>query len=82
MQAELDSVKLFVITSFSITFVCLKQWRIGKKKNNIFSHCVLNVYFNAFCRVIEYVDHLHEHFFDAVKIESGNYVLPEVQHNL
>ncbi|GAA5522142.1 L-fuconate dehydratase [Aliifodinibius salicampi] len=28
-------------------------------------------------RMIEYVDHLHEHFKDPVKIENGHYVLPE-----
>ncbi|SDI21991.1 L-fuconate dehydratase [Actinokineospora alba] len=27
-------------------------------------------------RVIEYVDHLHEHFVDPVRIENGNYVTP------
>ncbi|HVK21807.1 MAG TPA: L-fuconate dehydratase [Actinokineospora sp.] len=27
-------------------------------------------------RVIEYVDHLHEHFTDPVRIENGNYVTP------
>ncbi|WP_263730715.1 enolase C-terminal domain-like protein [Cellulomonas sp. SG140] len=27
-------------------------------------------------RVIEYVDHLHEHFLDPVRIESGHYVAP------
>ena len=29
-------------------------------------------------RVIEYVDHLHEHFIDPVKIRHGHYLLPEV----
>ena len=29
-------------------------------------------------RVIEYVDHLHEHFIDPVKIRRGHYLLPEV----
>ncbi len=28
-------------------------------------------------RVIEYVDHLHEHFLDPVRIVRGNYMLPE-----
>ncbi|CAA9398003.1 MAG: L-fuconate dehydratase [uncultured Rubrobacteraceae bacterium] len=28
-------------------------------------------------RVLEYVDHLHEHFLDPVKIKSGRYVPPE-----
>lgn len=28
-------------------------------------------------RVIEYVDHLHEHFRDPVKIRAGNYLLPQ-----
>ena len=28
-------------------------------------------------RVIEYVDHLHEHFRDAVRIRRGHYLLPE-----
>ncbi len=28
-------------------------------------------------RVIEYVDHLHEHFFDPVKIHRAHYMLPE-----
>ena len=28
-------------------------------------------------RVIEYVDHLHEHFIDPVSIVSGHYVLPQ-----
>ena len=28
-------------------------------------------------RVIEYVDHLHEHFLDPVRIENGHYVAPE-----
>lgn len=27
-------------------------------------------------RIIEYVDHLHEHFIDPVVIENGNYILP------
>jgi L-fuconate dehydratase len=27
-------------------------------------------------RVIEYVDHLHEHFVDPVRIETGRYVAP------
>jgi L-fuconate dehydratase len=27
-------------------------------------------------RVIEYVDHLHEHFVDPVTIRRGNYVAP------
>src|ERR671918_1887608 len=27
-------------------------------------------------RVIEYVDHLHEHFIDPVTIRRGNYVAP------
>jgi len=27
-------------------------------------------------RVIEYVDHLHEHFLDPVRIESGRYMVP------
>jgi L-fuconate dehydratase len=29
-------------------------------------------------RVIEYVDHLHEHFLTPVRIERGRYMLPEV----
>ncbi|MFI6499299.1 enolase C-terminal domain-like protein [Nonomuraea typhae] len=29
-------------------------------------------------RVIEYVDHLHEHFLDPVVIENGNYVAPSL----
>lgn len=28
-------------------------------------------------RVLEYVDHLHEHFIDPVRIENGRYVAPE-----
>ncbi len=28
-------------------------------------------------RVIEYVDHLHEHFLDPVRIRRGRYLLPE-----
>jgi L-fuconate dehydratase len=28
-------------------------------------------------RVIEFVDHLHEHFRDPVKIRSGHYLLPD-----
>ncbi len=28
-------------------------------------------------RIIEYVDHLHEHFVDPVKIKNGNYMPPE-----
>lgn len=28
-------------------------------------------------RIIEYVDHLHEHFLDPVKIQNGAYMLPE-----
>jgi len=28
-------------------------------------------------RVIEYVDHLHEHFLDPVKVEKGRYIPPE-----
>lgn len=28
-------------------------------------------------RVIEYVDHLHEHFLDPVKMKNGRYVVPE-----
>jgi L-fuconate dehydratase len=28
-------------------------------------------------RVIEYVDHLHEHFLDPVRIRNGHYLLPE-----
>jgi L-fuconate dehydratase len=28
-------------------------------------------------RVIEYVDHLHEHFVDPVSIVRGHYVLPQ-----
>jgi len=27
-------------------------------------------------RVIEYVDHLHEHFTDPVRISSGHYLAP------
>lgn len=29
-------------------------------------------------RIIEFVDHLHEHFKDPVKIEKGNYVTPKL----
>lgn len=29
-------------------------------------------------RIIEYVDHLHEHFLDPVKIRNGNYVVPQM----
>jgi L-fuconate dehydratase len=29
-------------------------------------------------RVIEYVDHLHEHFRDSVKIRNGHYVVPQL----
>ncbi len=29
-------------------------------------------------RIIEYVDHLHEHFLDPVKIRNGNYVVPQL----
>lgn len=29
-------------------------------------------------RIIEYVDHLHEHFLDPVKIQNGNYVVPQL----
>ena len=29
-------------------------------------------------RIIEYVDHLHEHFLDPVKIRNGNYVVPKM----
>ena len=29
-------------------------------------------------RVIEYVDHLHEHFLDPVRIHNGRYVLPKL----
>jgi L-fuconate dehydratase len=28
-------------------------------------------------RILEYVDHLHEHFLDPVRIKNGRYVLPE-----
>lgn len=28
-------------------------------------------------RILEYVDHLHEHFFDPVRIENGHYMPPE-----
>jgi L-fuconate dehydratase len=28
-------------------------------------------------RVVEYVDHLHEHFLTPVRIERGRYLLPE-----
>jgi L-fuconate dehydratase len=28
-------------------------------------------------RVLEYVDHLHEHFLDPVKIQDGRYMPPE-----
>ena len=28
-------------------------------------------------RVLEYVDHLHEHFLDPVRIRQGRYLLPE-----
>ena len=28
-------------------------------------------------RILEYVDHLHEHFFDPVRIENGRYMPPE-----
>lgn len=28
-------------------------------------------------RMIEYVEHLHEHFYDPVKIRNGNYIIPE-----
>jgi L-fuconate dehydratase len=28
-------------------------------------------------RILEYVDHLHEHFLDPVRIENGRYVPPE-----
>jgi len=28
-------------------------------------------------RVIEYVDHLHEHFLDPVTVRNGRYLLPE-----
>jgi L-fuconate dehydratase len=28
-------------------------------------------------RVVEYVDHLHEHFLDPVRIRNGHYLLPE-----
>ena len=28
-------------------------------------------------RVIEYVDHLHEHFVDPVRMRRGHYLLPE-----
>ena len=27
-------------------------------------------------RVLEYVDHLHEHFIDPVRIEAGHYLAP------
>jgi L-fuconate dehydratase len=29
-------------------------------------------------RIVEYVDHLHEHFLDPVVIRNGRYVLPAV----
>jgi L-fuconate dehydratase len=29
-------------------------------------------------RIIEYVDHLHEHFVDPVRIVSGHYVAPDM----
>ncbi len=29
-------------------------------------------------RLIEYVDHLHEHFIDPVKIQKGNYIVPQL----
>lgn len=29
-------------------------------------------------RIIEYVDHLHEHFIDPVKIKNGNYMVPQL----
>jgi L-fuconate dehydratase len=29
-------------------------------------------------RWIEYVDHLHEHFIDPVRVERGRYLAPEV----
>jgi L-fuconate dehydratase len=29
-------------------------------------------------RWIEYVDHLHEHFVDPVRVERGRYLAPEV----
>ena len=29
-------------------------------------------------RVLEYVDHLHEHFLDPLRIENGRYVPPEL----
>jgi L-fuconate dehydratase len=29
-------------------------------------------------RILEYVDHLHEHFFDPVRIENGHYMPPEL----
>lgn len=29
-------------------------------------------------RIIEYVDHLHEHFIDPVKIQNGNYTVPQL----
>ena len=29
-------------------------------------------------RLIEYVDHLHEHFLDPVRIKNGRYVPPEL----
>jgi L-fuconate dehydratase len=29
-------------------------------------------------RVIEFVDHLHEHFLDPVIIRSGHYMLPAI----
>jgi L-fuconate dehydratase len=28
-------------------------------------------------RVIEYVDHLHEHFVDPVRVRGGRYLVPE-----
>jgi L-fuconate dehydratase len=29
-------------------------------------------------RILEYVDHLHEHFLDPVRIENGRYMPPEL----
>jgi L-fuconate dehydratase len=29
-------------------------------------------------RILEYVDHLHEHFLDPVKIQNGRYMPPEM----
>ncbi len=29
-------------------------------------------------RLIEYVDHLHEHFIDPVRIQNGNYLVPQL----